>query len=64
MEIIKKKQETTPEPTKTKQEIHLEQMKRKVNIAALEWYDFVIQEQLKSLMYIDSEYVEIQRRKS
>ena len=42
MEIIIKKKEATPEPTKTKQEIRLEQMKRKVNIAALEWYDFLI----------------------
>ena len=27
-------------------------MKRKVQIAALEWDDFVLQEQLKSLMYV------------
>ena len=28
-------------------------MKRKVKRAALEWDDFVLQEQLKSLMYVD-----------
>ena len=28
-------------------------MKRKANIEALEWDDFVFQEQLKSLMYVD-----------
>ena len=28
-------------------------MKRKVKISALEWDDFVLQEQLKSLMYAD-----------
>ena len=38
------------EPTETKEEIHLEHMKRKVKIAALEWDYFVLQEQLKSLM--------------
>ena len=48
-----KQQEAPPEPTKTKEEIRLEQMKRKVKRAALEWDDFVLQEQLKSLMYVD-----------
>ena len=48
-----KQQEDPPEPTNIKKEIHLEHMKRKVKRAALEWDDFVLQEQLKSLMYID-----------
>ena len=48
-----KQQEYPPEPTKTKEEIRLEHMKRKVKIAALEWGDFVLQEQLKLLMYVD-----------
>ena len=47
MDILIKKQEAPPEITKTKEEICLENMKRKVKIAALEWYDFVLQEQLK-----------------
>ena len=34
-------------------EISLEQIKRKVKRAALEWDDFVIQKQLKSFMYVD-----------
>ena len=48
-----KQQESPTKITKTKEEIRLERMKRKVKIAALEWDDFVIQEQLKSLMYVD-----------
>ena len=48
-----KQQESPPEITKTKQEIRLEQMKRKVKRAALEWDYFVLQEQLKSFMYVD-----------
>ena len=48
-----KQQEAHPEPTKTKEEINLEQMKEKVKRSALEKYDFVLQEQLKSLMYVD-----------
>ena len=48
-----KQQEATPEPTNTKEDIHLEHMKIKVKRAALEWYGLVIQEQLKSLMYVD-----------
>ena len=39
--------------TKTKYEIPLELIKRTVKRAALEWDDFVLQEQLKFLMYID-----------
>ena len=38
-----KQQEAPPEPTKTKDDISLEQIKRKVKIAALEWDDFVLQ---------------------
>ena len=48
-----KQQEAPPEPTNIKEEIRLELMKRKVKIAALEWDGFVLQEQLKSLMYVD-----------
>ena len=43
-----KQQEPPPKITKTKQEISLEHMKRKVNISDLEWDDFVLHEQLKS----------------
>ena len=45
--------ESPPEITNTKEEIYLEQMKRKLKRAALEWGDFVLQEQLKYLMYVD-----------
>ena len=48
-----KKQESPPKATKTKYYISLEQMKRKVKRASLEWDDFVLQEKLKSLMYVD-----------
>ena len=42
-----KKQEAPPEPTNTKEDIRLEQIKINVKIAALEWDDFVLQEYLK-----------------
>ena len=48
-----KEQEAPPEPTKTKEEICLEHTKRKVKRSALEWDDFVLQENLKCLMYVD-----------
>ena len=48
-----KQQESPSEPTNTKYNICLEHMKRKVKIAALEWDYFVLQEQLKSLIYVD-----------
>ena len=48
-----KQQEYLPEITKTKEENCLEQTKRKVKRIAPEWDDFVLQEQLKSLMYLD-----------
>ena len=48
-----KQQEVSPETTKTKYDIRLEQTKRKVRTAALEWDDFVLQEQLKYLMYVE-----------
>ena len=38
-----KQQETLLEPTNTKEDIRLEQMKRKVKRAALEQYDLVLQ---------------------
>ena len=47
-----KQQEDPPEPTKTKEEIRIEQMKINVEIAALKWEYFLLQEQLKSLMYV------------
>ena len=37
----------------TKEEIRLEQMKIKVKRADLQWDYFVLQEQLKSLMYVE-----------
>ena len=49
-----KQQEDPQEPTNIKEEIRLEQTKRKVKIAALEWDNVVLQGQLKSLMYVDS----------
>ena len=48
-----KQQEAPPEPTKTKEEIRLEQTKIKVKIVDLEWEYFVLKEQFKSLMYIN-----------
>ena len=48
-----KQQEAPPETSNTKVDICLEQMKRKVKRAALEWDDFVPQEQLKSLMCVE-----------
>ena len=45
-----KQQESPPEPTNTKEEISLEQMKRKLERAALEWDGFVLQEHLKCLV--------------
>ena len=50
---LSKQQEALPEPTNTKEEIRLEQTKRKVKRSALERDDLVLQEQLKSLMYVD-----------
>ena len=43
-----KQQEAPQELTNTKEEICLEQTKRKVKTSALEWDDYVLQEQLKS----------------
>ena len=48
-----KQQEDPPEPKNSKQDIILEHMKREVKRAALEWDNFVIQEQLKPLIYVD-----------
>ena len=48
-----KQQEYPPERTKTKEETRLEQTKRKLKRSALEWDDFMLQEQLKSFMYLD-----------
>ena len=51
-----KQQEYPPEITKTKEEIRLEHMKRKLKRAALEWDYFVLQEQLKTLIYVDRSF--------
>ena len=48
-----KQQEAPLETTKTKEQIRLKQMKIKVKRSALEWDYFLLQEQFKSLMYID-----------
>ena len=48
-----KQKESPPKIPNTKEEIRLEHMKIKVKIAAIEWDDPVLQEQLKSLMYAD-----------
>ena len=48
-----KQQEDPSEITKTKEETSLEQIKIKVNRAAIEWNYFVLQEKLKSLTYVD-----------
>ena len=54
MDILIKKQEYPPERTNTKEETRLERTKRKLKISALEWDDFMLQDQLKSFMYVDS----------
>ena len=46
-------QECPPERTKTKEENRLEDKKRKLKQAALEWDDLDIQAELKSFMYVD-----------
>ena len=53
MDILIKKQEFPPERTNTKEENRLENTKRKLKQAALEWDDLDIQAELKSFMYVD-----------
>ena len=53
MDIIIKKLEFPHEITKTKEENRLENTKRKLKQAALEWDDLDIQAELKSFMYVD-----------
>ena len=48
-----KQQEAPLEITKTKEDIRLEQIKRNLKRAALEWDGCVLQEQLKALMYVE-----------
>ena len=48
-----KNTECPPETTKTKEENSLENSKRKLKQAALEWGDLDIQVELKSFMYVD-----------
>ena len=48
-----KQQEAPPETTNTKEEIRSEEIKLKVEKDAFGWDDFVLQEELKSLMYVD-----------
>ena len=50
---MSKQQEAPPERTISKEESCLEEMKQKVEKAALKWEDFVLQEGLKSLIYVD-----------
>ena len=54
MDIVIKTTRISSRNKNTKEDICLEHTKRKVKIAALEWDDLVLQEQLKSLMYVDS----------
>ena len=53
MDILIKTTRRSSRTNKYQEEICLEQMKRKIKIAVLEWDDFVLQGQLKSLMYVD-----------
>ena len=53
MYILIKNPECTPERTKTKEGNRLENKKRKLKQAALEWDDLDLQAELKSFMYID-----------
>ena len=53
MDILIKKQEYPPERTERKEENFLENTKRKLKQAALEWDDLDIQAELKSFMYLD-----------
>ena len=48
-----KKLESHPEPINTKEEIILEDMKRKVERADLKWDDLMLQEKLKYSMYVE-----------
>ena len=48
-----KQQEYPPKRTNTKEETRLEWTKRKLKISALEWDDFMLQDQLKPFMYVD-----------
>ena len=48
-----KQQEYPPERPKTKEETCLEWTKRKLKRSDLEWDDFMLQDQLKSFMYVD-----------
>ena len=48
-----KNPECPPETTKTKEENRLENPKRKLKQAPLEWDDLDIQAELKSFMYIE-----------
>ena len=48
-----KNPECPPERTKTKEENHLENTKRKLNQATLEWDDLDMQAELKSFMHVD-----------
>ena len=47
------KQECPPETTRIKEENRLENSKRKLKRAALEWDDLYMQAELKSFMYVD-----------
>ena len=51
-----KQQGAPTEITNTKEDICLEHIKIKVKRSALEWDDFMLQEQFKSLMYVDRSF--------
>ena len=53
MYILIKKQECSTERTKTKEENRLENTKRNLKQAALEWDNLDIQDEMKSFMYVD-----------
>ena len=51
MDILINNPECPPETTKTKEDNRLENSKRKLKQAALEWDDLCMQVELKSFMY-------------
>ena len=53
MDIRIKNPELPHETTKTKEENRLENSKRKLKLAALDWYDLYMQAELKSFLYVD-----------
>ena len=54
MDILIKTTRISSLKTKTKEETRLERTKIKLKRSALNWDDFMLQDQLKSFMYVDS----------